>query len=1079
MLTKRKPGQGLAEFALVAPILLLMIMGIFDFGRVFFSYAMASNALRSALRNAAVYGYTDGENNYLNCGLMEETIQKTFFVGIPTITIQYEKAMRDADGNVVTYTCAQVDPTQGGDPNVLDNGDMLKIDIINSIQLITPLVGQIAPNLTFEFHGQRTIVADIRLTTRASGDVDYDGLDDEWEKLYFTAAAAARGITPNNAYNVYTGSDDPDSDGCNNGCEQANLTDPTNPNSDALNMPNSGDPGDSLNDGDEVFRYRTKPLDWDTDDDLLSDSEEVIGVDVTVLLPDMSSMTYRMTSNPLLGDTDLDGLADGYEVRGVTISVTLPNGSTLPVTFFSDPRVVDSDGDTLTDYDEVRGYTAANGVVYYSNPLSGDSDHDGISDYDEVTGNNTNHFYTHPLTSDTDSDGLTDLQEITGNTITDLRGFQHEYYSNPSLADSDGDSLTDMQELMGYLAANGTRYYSDPQETDSDGDHLSDYDEVTGYNSRLAVTDPLNTDCDGDGLSDFNEVRYYGTDPNNVNSDGPNTLYVGYPGDTLTDYQEKVTYWSDPNQWDTFVANCADNLAVTGLCGDGITYGGLFDNDGDGLPDSWEIAYLQTRSYGNADDPDVDGCNNLCEYQASTDPLDPDTDDDQLFDGPELNGVNFNGTILYLSPFDPDTDRDGLLDGQEVYAAFGYVTNPTLKDTDGDGLEDGAEVHGYRASNGTTYTSNPTSTDSDGDTIPDYNEVNGNLAVNGSVYITDPSNSDSDSDGLADGAEESIHRTSPVLSDTDTDTLTDYQEIYGYLAANGTTYTSVPYDSDSDDDMLLDGAEVKATAQYVSNPNMADTDSDVLSDAQEVNGVTVTTQVGSRTYTSYPRSTDSDGDLLSDAQEVMGYLASNGTRYYSNPLLTDSDSDNLSDYYEARGTSGYITDNLKADTDGDGLNDGNEVNIALTNPLLVDTDGDAVNDGTDVYPRNVPTVTMGNVSFVRPGNAGGTANFPVTVMYGNAGQTLTINYHTQDGSASCNQQQQNRHDYECADTGLLTYTPSANGTSTTTITIVTLKGFNNSANENFLVILDSVVMTNPAGTGALGAPLTGTGTFSS
>lgn len=1081
MLNKRKPGQGLAEFALVAPILLLLIMGIFDFGRVFFSYAMASNALRSALRNAAVYGYGDGENNYLNCALMEETIEKTFFVGTPTINIRYESAVeQNADGTPVTWPCSAVDPTQGGNPDVLETGDMLKIDIANSIQLITPLISQIAPNLTFEFQGQRTVVTDIRLTTRASGDVDYDGLDDAWEALYFSAAAAARGINPNQVYNVYTGSDDPDSDGCNNGCEQANLTDPTNPNSDALDLPNAGDPGDLLNDGDEVFRYRTKPLDWDTDDDLLSDSDEVIGRNVTVVLPDMSTLSYLMTSNPLDGDSDDDLLSDGEEVLGVAVAINMPNGTILNVMLISNPKVVDSDTDGLTDYQEVHGYVAANGSTYYSNPLSGDSDSDGLSDYDEVTGNNANHYYTNPYTNDSDNDGLTDLQEVTGFTITDWQNLAHPYFSNPTLADSDSDQLTDIQELLGYVATNGTRYFSDPLESDSDGDGLSDYDEVTGYNLRLAVTDPLNSDGDGDGLSDYYEVRFYGTDPNNINSDGPNSLYSGYPGDTLTDYQEKVTFWSNPNQWDTFVSNCADNLAVIGQCGDGITYGGLFDNDGDGLPDSWEMAYLFTRAYGGLDDPDNDGCNNVaCEYPLSTDPLDADTDNDGLMDGPEFYGVNINGTVVTynVSPFNPDTDGDGLMDGQEVYATYGYLTDPTVRDTDGDTIKDGDEVLGYRTANGTTYTSNPTSLDSDGDTIPDRNELLGNTAANGSVYITNPANSDSDGDGLGDGAEQSVHRTNPLLADSDTDNVTDYEEVYGYLAANNATYTSVPSDSDSDDDGLLDGAEVKATAQYVSNPNMADTDSDVLSDAQEVNGVTVTTQVGVRTFRSYPRSADSDGDLLTDAQEVMGYTASSGAKYYSDPLLTDSDGDNLSDYHEARGTFNYITDNLKADTDGDGLNDGYEVNTSLTNPLVTDTDGDGVNDGTDAYPGNVPTVSIGNITNVS--RAAGVANFPVTVMYGNAGQSLTINYHTVNGTALCDQIQQNRHDYTCVPlgTGLRTYTPSANGTTTTTIPITTEPGRSNSANEYFDVVLESVATSNPTGTAVLGGTTTGRCTY--
>ena len=40
-------------------------------------------------------------------------------------------------------------------------------------------------------------------------------------------------------------------------------------------------------------------------------------------------------------------------------------------------------------------------------------------------------------------------------------------------------------------------------------------------------------------------------------------------------------------------------------------------------------------------------------------------------------------------PNEPDSDEDGLEDGAEVNT---HMTDPTVKDSDGDGLEDGEEV---------------------------------------------------------------------------------------------------------------------------------------------------------------------------------------------------------------------------------------------------------------------------------------------------------------------------------------------------------------------------------------------------
>jgi outer membrane protein OmpA-like peptidoglycan-associated protein len=86
-----------------------------------------------------------------------------------------------------------------------------------------------------------------------------------------------------------------------------------------------------------------------------------------------------------------------------------------------------------------------------------------------------------------------------------------------------------------------------------------------------------------------------------------------------------------------------------------------------------------------------------------------------------------------------------------------------------------------------------------------------------------------------------------------------------------------------------------------------------------------------------PNKADTDGDGLSDGDEV--------NKYHTNPLKVDSDNDNLSDKDEIMV---YKTDPNKADTDGDGLLDGDEVLKYGTDPLKVDTDGDGLSDGDDV-----------------------------------------------------------------------------------------------------------------------------------
>ena len=95
-----------------------------------------------------------------------------------------------------------------------------------------------------------------------------------------------------------------------------------------------------------------------------------------------------------------------------------------------------------------------------------------------------------------------------------------------------------------------------------------------------------------------------------------------------------------------------------------------------------------------------------------------------------------------------------------------------------------------------------------------------------------------------------------------------------------------------------------------------------------------------------PLRADTDGDGLSDGDEVK--------KYHTNPLSANTDNDRITDYDEIYV---YNTDPLNADMDGDGLKDGDEIYTYRTDPKNPDTDGDGLSDGDEVikYGSN-PTV---------------------------------------------------------------------------------------------------------------------------
>ena len=204
------------------------------------------------------------------------------------------------------------------------------------------------------------------------------------------------------------------------------------------------------------------------------------------------------------------------------------------------------------------------------------------------------------------------------------------------------------------------------------------------------------------------------------------------------------------------------------------------------------------------------------------------------------------------------------------------------------------------------------------------------------VHLTDPLDPDTDNDGLLDGAE-IASGSDPLVADTDGDTLSDGAEI--------NQHKTDPLSADSDNDELSDAAEIQ---QHQTDPLLEDTDFDGLFDGAELDAGTD------------PIDTDSDNDNLNDGDEV--------NVYNSDPLVQDTDDDGLNDGAEINihGSSPTSTDsdldglldNIevfqhgthpgKADTDDDGLGDRDELETHLSDPLNADTDDDGLSDGAEI-----------------------------------------------------------------------------------------------------------------------------------
>jgi hypothetical protein len=360
---------------------------------------------------------------------------------------------------------------------------------------------------------------------------------------------------------VFTGSlgsyVDTDGDGVEDLYEAYYGTDPNNPDTD----------GGGVSDGDELFYYWADPLDAsddalcvDTDWDGLWDHWELdIGTDPTLAdtdgggVDDGLELDYAMdpldpTDDPLLfTDTDADGLWDLEEVWEGT-----------------DPNDPDTDGGGRLDGDE---------IWYGTDPLDpsddtvdpwADADSDGVPDLEEAL------WGTDPNNPDTDGGGVDDGRELFD--LTDPLDPSDDQL-DPG-GDPDNDGLINVLEFQ---------LGTDPLDADTDGGGVSDGDE-----DLFAMTDPLDSgddwvlllDSDADGLTDPWE-DFYGTDPNNPDSDGGGAT----DGDERDDYKNP----RDPG----------DDAIVAGA------------------------------------DGDLDGLTDLHEYWYGTDPNDADTDGGGVSDGDE------------------------------------------------------------------------------------------------------------------------------------------------------------------------------------------------------------------------------------------------------------------------------------------------------------------------------------------------------------------------------------------------------------------------------------------------------------
>ena len=124
------------EFALVFPLFMLIIFGLFDAGRLIFTYNTVSNAARDGARVAIVNQSTSGSDT---CDTTSQTAWPTGCVIASGIGI--DLAPTDID---VQYR----NPTDTGVCSVPTLGCIAVVEVTGTFRPLTPVIGQLIGNVT-------------------------------------------------------------------------------------------------------------------------------------------------------------------------------------------------------------------------------------------------------------------------------------------------------------------------------------------------------------------------------------------------------------------------------------------------------------------------------------------------------------------------------------------------------------------------------------------------------------------------------------------------------------------------------------------------------------------------------------------------------------------------------------------------------------------------------------------------------------------------------------------------------------------------------------------------------------------
>ena len=121
-------GQSLVELSLILPVFVMMVMGVVDLGRVFYTYEALANAAREGARYCALHGYDPYQTN-VSLGTSDRVLNEL--------------------GSTVSGVSVTGSPGSSVcDTSAIEEGNTLTVSASATFTPITPLIAAFFPNHT-------------------------------------------------------------------------------------------------------------------------------------------------------------------------------------------------------------------------------------------------------------------------------------------------------------------------------------------------------------------------------------------------------------------------------------------------------------------------------------------------------------------------------------------------------------------------------------------------------------------------------------------------------------------------------------------------------------------------------------------------------------------------------------------------------------------------------------------------------------------------------------------------------------------------------------------------------------------